>query len=305
MLFLENKYTKIYYQLIEKRKRDPISKDEVYCEKHHIIPKSLGGSNDDNNLVNLLPREHYIAHKLLTKMTSDRNKISMCWAFHRMLHKKNSSFKINSKTYDIFRRFWSEFMRENHISTYDDSWALKVSESIKKSWENDNNRREKTASRMRETQKKLKQNKTYFEDQKERAKLGGQAAKLKVSKKISYNNKTYYGWNELFVSEQITKRQYILYSNGIDVNFRKNDNGPIKTDDLIFMLNCFTKYWNINFPENESELEIILNKMISNKLFLKSRKERIKKIIMKKIIENKHHSKAMEGEVSNENRINY
>ena len=305
MLFLENKYTKTYYQLIEKRKHIPLKKAEIYCEKHHIIPKSLGGTNDIENLVNLLPREHYIAHKLLTKMTSGKNKISMCWAFHRMLHQKNSSFKINSKTYDIFRKFWSQFMSEHHVSTYDDTWALRISESIKKSWENDNIRKEETADRMRKTQIKLKQNESYYEEQKRRAKLGGQASKLKLSKKISYNNKIYYGWNVLYESEQITKRQYILYSNGIDVNFRKNDNGPIKTNDLIFMIECFSKHWNINFPKNEMELEIILDKMIKNKLFLKSRKERMKNLIMKNFIESEHHSKAVEGEVSNENRINY
>jgi len=37
-------------------------------ERHHIIPKSLGGNNDHENLVVLWYREHYIAHRLLVKM---------------------------------------------------------------------------------------------------------------------------------------------------------------------------------------------------------------------------------------------
>ena len=37
-------------------------------EKHHIIPKCLGGSNDRKNLVYLTPIEHYIAHRLLANM---------------------------------------------------------------------------------------------------------------------------------------------------------------------------------------------------------------------------------------------
>ena len=38
---------------------------------HHIIPKSLGGSNDKSNLVLLTPEEHF-AHYYLWKFTSDK-----------------------------------------------------------------------------------------------------------------------------------------------------------------------------------------------------------------------------------------
>lgn len=37
------------------------------CHRHHVLPKCLGGINDQNNLVWLTPREHYIAHLLLHK----------------------------------------------------------------------------------------------------------------------------------------------------------------------------------------------------------------------------------------------
>jgi hypothetical protein len=41
--FLENKYTKWYFNIIySAQKRTEI---DGYFEKHHIIPKSLGGSN--------------------------------------------------------------------------------------------------------------------------------------------------------------------------------------------------------------------------------------------------------------------
>lgn len=38
-----------------------------YFESHHIVPKSLGGSDDNSNLVLLTAKEHYIAHLLLYK----------------------------------------------------------------------------------------------------------------------------------------------------------------------------------------------------------------------------------------------
>jgi hypothetical protein len=63
-------YQKIYNDLIEKRKKQPYTKG--YSEKHHIIPKSLGGSDDKDNLVLLTAKEHYIAHALLYFIDNDK-----------------------------------------------------------------------------------------------------------------------------------------------------------------------------------------------------------------------------------------
>ena len=40
-------------------------------EKHHIVPKSLGGSNQKSNLTYLTPREHFICHWLLVKIYAE------------------------------------------------------------------------------------------------------------------------------------------------------------------------------------------------------------------------------------------
>lgn len=58
-------YKKIYYSIVNYRKQNMPT---GYKEKHHIIPKSIGGTDEDNNLVYLNAREHFICHYLLTKM---------------------------------------------------------------------------------------------------------------------------------------------------------------------------------------------------------------------------------------------
>ena len=64
-MYLQNKYTHCYYNIVNRAKaRSTVG----YFERHHIIPKSLGGTNDVDNLVNLTAREHFICHWLLTKM---------------------------------------------------------------------------------------------------------------------------------------------------------------------------------------------------------------------------------------------
>ena len=58
-------YQKIYNKLINRAKNRNIM---GYVEKHHIIPKCLGGEDCKTNLVNLTPEEHYLAHQLLVKI---------------------------------------------------------------------------------------------------------------------------------------------------------------------------------------------------------------------------------------------
>jgi len=62
-------YQKIYNALVEKAKVRGLDKSqhEGYFEIHHIVPRCLGGSDDDGNLVMFTAREHYIAHLILAK----------------------------------------------------------------------------------------------------------------------------------------------------------------------------------------------------------------------------------------------
>lgn len=62
-------YHKIYNQIIDRAKSEI---REGYLERHHIVPKCLGGSDDNSNLVLLTGREHYICHWLLAKQTNDK-----------------------------------------------------------------------------------------------------------------------------------------------------------------------------------------------------------------------------------------
>lgn len=63
MNFVVN-YLEVYNNLINKAKNRNIE-EEKYVEHHHIIPLSIGGEDNKNNIVALYPREHYLAHKLL------------------------------------------------------------------------------------------------------------------------------------------------------------------------------------------------------------------------------------------------
>ena len=55
MIFIQNKYTRIYYSIIFNAQTRLLNKN-TYTEKHHIIPKSLGGNDTKAIVINKMPR---------------------------------------------------------------------------------------------------------------------------------------------------------------------------------------------------------------------------------------------------------
>ncbi len=89
----------IHYNLLINRARSRILDD--YTEKHHIIPKCLGGSNTKENLVSLTPEEHYVAHQLLVKIHPDNKKLLHA---AMMMLACNKNQQRNNRIYGWLRR---------------------------------------------------------------------------------------------------------------------------------------------------------------------------------------------------------
>ena len=102
MQFVENKYKQWYENIISSARNRTI---KGYTERHHIIPKSLGGTNELSNLVRLTAREHFICHLLLTKFTIGYDKKLMDFALGKFI--QNSPLQqrtFNSWEYNKIRK---------------------------------------------------------------------------------------------------------------------------------------------------------------------------------------------------------
>ena len=101
---LTNKYSKLYYKITSNAKQR-ITKG--YTELHHIIPQSMGGSNDKKNLVDLTAREHFICHWLLIKMTEGEDRSKMLYALNGMKaenrYQERYHTKITARVYEKYR----------------------------------------------------------------------------------------------------------------------------------------------------------------------------------------------------------
>ncbi len=109
-------YLKVYCNLIRKaEKRVP---PDGYTEKHHTFPKSIYGNN--NRLVVLTAREHYIAHALLEKICAKRYGLNhqrfIKMNFAHISMKGNIRKYFNSKLYEGVRKRKSQSMKGNKYS---------------------------------------------------------------------------------------------------------------------------------------------------------------------------------------------
>jgi hypothetical protein len=93
-----SKYTKWYNAIISQAKNRV---NTFPTERHHILPKSLGGTNDVSNIVKLSYREHFLCHLLLTKMSEGEIKRKMLYAFWMMRFGRKTS---STRTYENLKK---------------------------------------------------------------------------------------------------------------------------------------------------------------------------------------------------------
>ena len=94
-VFVTNKYLDRYCLLVENNKQT--KKEKFKTQQHHIIPKAfykLTNCTVDNtkkNLINLLYKDHALAHYYLALCTEDELKLANILAFNFCLNNKNYS----------------------------------------------------------------------------------------------------------------------------------------------------------------------------------------------------------------------
>lgn len=112
-------YRRLYNSVIQNAKSQKRLKHSgVYFEKHHILPRSLGGDNSKDNTVLLTAREHFLAHWLLWKIEEGEAKNKMAYAFFKMCRKSEFRSTRPSTTgykYEIARKANAVAMRNLHL----------------------------------------------------------------------------------------------------------------------------------------------------------------------------------------------
>ena len=133
-------YQKIYNQIVERAKNRKLN---GYLEKHHIIPKCIGGEDIPSNLVKLTAREHFLCHMLLCEIYPTENKLKHALFLMAMGKQKikEKHYVIGSRVYERLRIEFSKMLtgKKHTQKTCDkkskamlEVWANKSTEEKKK-----------------------------------------------------------------------------------------------------------------------------------------------------------------------------
>lgn len=90
---------------------------EEYHERHHIIPRCIGGTDEKENLIDLYAREHFIAHKLLAKENPHNQSLQCAWWMMSNIGRENGeNRRCTSEEYEEARIAFSNSQKgENNF----------------------------------------------------------------------------------------------------------------------------------------------------------------------------------------------
>ena len=104
-------YQKIHDAIINRARTRTLTD---YKERHHIIPKCMGGTDTSENLVDLTAREHFIVHKLLCEIYPDNKKLNdAVWCMINLVNKNHKrGYVVSNREYEYLRIRRSIFIKQ-------------------------------------------------------------------------------------------------------------------------------------------------------------------------------------------------
>lgn len=102
-------YLNRYLKFIDALKNQSI---DGYSEKHHIMPRSMGGGDEPSNIIVLTLRQHYIAHWMLWKAYGGK----MAVAFDYMNGIKKYGYRLTGRTIKLLSQDVSKRRSERQVS---------------------------------------------------------------------------------------------------------------------------------------------------------------------------------------------
>lgn len=118
-------YSRVYHALMDGARGRP---SFAGAERHHIQPRALGGTDAQENLVWLAPREHYVAHYLLWKLYRTR---AMARAFTLMARMEG---RATGRGYESAKAAYAQSMRGDANVARRPSVRRKLSENNARVW---------------------------------------------------------------------------------------------------------------------------------------------------------------------------
>jgi hypothetical protein len=160
-----------------------------YTEKHHIIPRCMGGTDDSDNIVELTAKEHYMSHRLLVEIYPDNLKLKYAyWMMCTMETANQHRYKVSARIYEYAKKL---------LMTRSEETKRKISESLKHAYSSGKRKKRKNVKMDKSVGEKISKAKkgmigtnkgipmTEEQKQKIKATLMGHEVKQSTRDKIS------------------------------------------------------------------------------------------------------------------------
>lgn len=193
-----NKYEKWYNKIVLNGKNEKLPGHE----HHHILPKSLGGTDDNSNLVYITAREHFVCHWLLTKIYPTGEEHWKMLNALRMMRAENKNqqrydTKITSRVYsklkEEYANLQSERYRGENNPFFGKSHTKEAKQIISDANTGENNAMKRIEEREKMRQLKTGKKRDPFSDE----------WKAKMSESASGENNSRYG---VTLTDEIKKK---------------------------------------------------------------------------------------------------
>lgn len=117
-------YHSIYYNLVSRNVNKKLLWEDRSnnLHRHHIVPKHMGGSDEEDNYTYLSVREHQIAHYLL-------------WKIHGKINDLRAMHMLGANLTSYQRHLTGVWCKENKIGFFNEKWDDVRSEWVKRSTE--------------------------------------------------------------------------------------------------------------------------------------------------------------------------
>lgn len=136
-------YSEFIQNILQTRGRFACGQE--YHERHHIVPKCLGGDNNEENLIDLYAKEHFIAHKLLALEHPENDKLIS--AYNMMAFAKcpnHQRFELSPEEYAETRKIFSDSIKTKWQEKH---YRDRQIANLKRRWENPDYRKKQSDRR--------------------------------------------------------------------------------------------------------------------------------------------------------------
>ena len=124
------KENETYHQYIERilLERKNVKDETQYMERHHILPRCMGGTDEDDNLIWLYAEEHYYAHELLAFENNENESILHAW----WMMSNRFSECVSAEQYAQLKNDFCNMMIKNNTGELNPFYGKQHSEDYKK-----------------------------------------------------------------------------------------------------------------------------------------------------------------------------